>query len=341
MAIFKKILLAFVVLIVLLLIGAFLLPSSSHVERSATIDAPLCTARVMVSDLKRFQEWSPWADRDPDAVYTYEMPRAGAGASVQWKGDDRVGEGTMKVVAVEEKEVRMTLDFGSQGTANSAYRLEPVGEQTEVTWVFDTELGNNPISRYMGLMMDTWIGADYEEGLANLRQLAASLPQSPLPKSAWCDLESELVEVEARPIAYIDDVAADGAAAAGQARAAAFERLGAFLGEQQLEPGGLRLAIVEPQSADEGSRFDVAIPLAAEPSFDVAEAAGAGIELGHTYAGSAIKVVHQGPLSELPTTYQKAQALLAAHGVDLAGRAWEEYLGGADEVTFVYFPINV
>jgi hypothetical protein len=30
----------------------------------------------------------------------------------------------------------------------------------------------NPMARWMGLMFDRWIGADYEAGLAKLKQVA-------------------------------------------------------------------------------------------------------------------------------------------------------------------------
>jgi hypothetical protein len=32
-------------------------------------------------------------------------------------------------------------------------------------------MGVNPVGRWMGLMMDRWVGADYERGLANLKAL--------------------------------------------------------------------------------------------------------------------------------------------------------------------------
>jgi hypothetical protein len=40
-----------------------------------------------------------------------------------------------------------------------------------VTWGFDCDLGTNPIMRYVGLMFDQWIGADYEKGLAKLKEV--------------------------------------------------------------------------------------------------------------------------------------------------------------------------
>jgi len=40
-----------------------------------------------------------------------------------------------------------------------------------VKWGFATDMGMNPIARWMGLMMDRWVGADYQKGLARLKDL--------------------------------------------------------------------------------------------------------------------------------------------------------------------------
>ena len=40
-----------------------------------------------------------------------------------------------------------------------------------MTWGFESDLGMNPMARWMGLMMDSLVGGDYEQGLANLKDL--------------------------------------------------------------------------------------------------------------------------------------------------------------------------
>ncbi len=45
------------------------------------------------------------------------------------------------------------------------------GEGTRVTWAFDTEHGMNPFKRWLGLLFDRMIGADYEKGLAKLKAM--------------------------------------------------------------------------------------------------------------------------------------------------------------------------
>ena len=64
----------------------------------------------------------------------------------------------------------MALDFdGSQ--AQATYRLVPEAGGTRVTWAFDSAHGLNPFRRWLGLLFDRMIGADYEKGLARLKAL--------------------------------------------------------------------------------------------------------------------------------------------------------------------------
>ena len=50
-------------------------------------------------------------------------------------------------------------------TSIGTLKLEPEGAATKVTWSFVGEAGNNPMMRYMGLMMDGMIGKDFDAGL--------------------------------------------------------------------------------------------------------------------------------------------------------------------------------
>ena len=159
-----------------LLVVAFLLPREVAVARSATINAAPEAIFPYMNDLKKFNEWQPWARKDPNTKYEFEGPDSGKGQKVTWKSDhEGVGSGSQEIIeSIENQLVRTALDFGDHGTAEAVMKFEPKGEGTNVTWGFTTDVGNNPIARYMGLMMDSWIGKDYDEGLANLKQLVES-----------------------------------------------------------------------------------------------------------------------------------------------------------------------
>jgi uncharacterized protein YndB with AHSA1/START domain len=170
----KKILLSIVGLLVILVGVAYLLPRNVKVERSATISAPADRVFALVSDFGAFNKWSPWFGIDPNTKYEITGQPGTVGHSMKWSSDHKdVGSGTQSIVEVRAGElVRTSLDFGDMGTALAEFRLSGKGDTTEVTWTLESDMGNNPIGRWMGLMMDKWIGADYEKGLAALAGVA-------------------------------------------------------------------------------------------------------------------------------------------------------------------------
>ena len=53
-----------------------------------------------------------------------------------------------------------------------------------VWWKLLGNLGFNPVARYMGLMFNDWVGADYEKGLAKLKRVVESAPPAGQPAPA-------------------------------------------------------------------------------------------------------------------------------------------------------------
>ena len=67
MALLKRIAILVLVVLLLLLVVAFLLPRRARVERMATMAAPQANVFTLVNSFRRFNEWSPWALKDPHA----------------------------------------------------------------------------------------------------------------------------------------------------------------------------------------------------------------------------------------------------------------------------------
>lgn len=177
MKIVRNGLLALAGLIAILVVIGLFLPERVHIERSTIIDAPAGPVYKILSGFERFNEWSPWYPLDPDAEYIVSNPGHGAGASFAWTSDKPgVGSGTQQIIDTEENQlVQIKLDFGPQGKALASYLLEPAGnEKTRVTWAMDTDFGYDLVGRYVGLTFETWVGDDYERGLANLKALVES-----------------------------------------------------------------------------------------------------------------------------------------------------------------------
>jgi carbon monoxide dehydrogenase subunit G len=162
-----------VVVIVVFIGGGYVLPGETVVQRQIVIAAPPEKVFVIVGNMKRFNEWSPWADIDPNIQYKFEGPETGVGQKMSWTSNNPdVGNGSQTITSFEEnKRTTVDLDFGDMGKAVASMELAPVSGGTGVTWGFKTEL-KGVMERWFGLMFDRWIGADYEKGLAKLKALA-------------------------------------------------------------------------------------------------------------------------------------------------------------------------
>jgi uncharacterized protein YndB with AHSA1/START domain len=172
----KKILIGLLALIAGFLAIVALQPADYAVSRSITIPAPPAVVFDLVNDLKKWNTWSPWAKRDPEAKYTYSGPENGKGASFSWAGNDQVGEGAMTISeSVPGELVRYDLEFKKpmEDRASAEIVLKSSGSGTEVTWSMKGT--NNFIGKLFGLLMnfDKMIGGDFEQGLANLKDEAA------------------------------------------------------------------------------------------------------------------------------------------------------------------------
>ena len=173
MRILKRLVITLIFIIVLLVAIAYVLPREVSTERTVVIEAPAAEIFPHINSLKANEAWSPWLHRDPNAVLVYEGPEAGVGSKLTWASDNRnVGNGSNIITASEpDRRVDTAMDFGDMGTAVAWITLDPASEGTEVTWGFSTDMGMNPVSRWMGLMMDNWVGADYQDGLNRLKAL--------------------------------------------------------------------------------------------------------------------------------------------------------------------------
>jgi len=174
MKLLKRFIVILIVLVVVLAAGAYMLPRNVSVARSITINATPEIVFPLVNSLQEGQKWSPWLSLDPDVTLVFSGPESGVGNQLEWSSDHpNVGNGKQVITASEQNKLVATdLDFGDMGTARAALRLDPAGTGTKVTWSFETDMGMNPMGRWMGLMMDRWVGGDYEKGLANLKALA-------------------------------------------------------------------------------------------------------------------------------------------------------------------------
>ncbi|MEO0917942.1 MAG: SRPBCC family protein [Pseudomonadota bacterium] len=164
------------VLAIVFVAGGFLLPRDVTVARSIEINAAPEAVFPHVNSLKATEGWSPWLERDPNVQLTYNETESGVGSAMEWASDEpTVGKGKQEIIeSIENESVTTALDFGEMGLAQAKFTLDGAGDATTVTWSLDTDMGAGPVGRWMGLMMDSWVGGDYEQGLTNLKVLVES-----------------------------------------------------------------------------------------------------------------------------------------------------------------------
>jgi len=166
----KRILIFLVTAVALLVVVSQLLPGTYRVERSIVIKAPAEKVFPEVSDLRQWKNWGIWYQRDPKMVATYSDPPTGVGSWCNWVSKQE-GSGKMTVKTIDPNKA-MTYDlffpdFDMRSVGSMA--LAPAEGGVKVTWASSGELGRNPMHRWFGLLMERFIGPDFDAGLARLK----------------------------------------------------------------------------------------------------------------------------------------------------------------------------
>ncbi|MEI6232494.1 MAG: SRPBCC family protein [Planctomycetota bacterium] len=170
MKILKYLLIAFIGLIVILVVIGFLLPGSYHVERIIVIKGKTSEIYPYIGTLTKWPEWTVWnKTKYPEMVSQNSDLASGVGGWSTWKNRD--GEGKTTITKADpEKGIVFDLSFNKgEHLSVGEIRTETQGESVKVTWTNEGNLGLNPIGRYFGLLMDKFMGPDFQTGLENLK----------------------------------------------------------------------------------------------------------------------------------------------------------------------------
>lgn len=337
MEIIKKILIGLAVAFGAIVLVGFWLPRTAHVERSIVIEAPQSTVFTVLNGFKQFNQWSPWADLDPNMKTTLEGPVTGVGAKLSWSGNDQVGTGSQEILeSTPHSAIRMRLAFGDfPGDYFATFELRPEGGGTLVKWAFEADYGGSIMGRYFGLMSDAMVGPDYEKGLARLKALVEKLPRGDLAA-----LKFDAVETAAEPLVLTSVRSADNPSAIGVALGVAYGRLSGYMSAAGLKQAAAPIAIFRP-AGDGTVAIDAGIPV------DRAATATTGeVRAGQLPAGRAVRAEYQGAYTGLADARRQLGAYLAATGLEPAGDPWEQYVSDpastpdAQLVTYLYAPVR-
>jgi len=159
-----------------LALASFVLPSSWEVAREIQIHAEASEVHRVVADLETWDAWFPWGRRvDPGVEMEVGSPARGAGARLAWNGP-RVGKGSLKV-SFEDPAKGLWFDLARRNDRErirGAFQYEELHGSTMVRWTLRSEVGIDPIERYIALARTYTMGPHLVDALERLKRQVES-----------------------------------------------------------------------------------------------------------------------------------------------------------------------
>jgi len=155
-----------------------LLPKDFASERSIVIKKTVDQVFAYVVMLKNQNNYSAWAEKDPDMKKEFSGTDGTVGFVSGWKGNKDVGEGEQEIKAISpnariDYELRFKKPFEA---TNTAYMTTEAidANTTKISWGFAGKMSPPMNLMLLFMDMDKEGGKDFEVGLANLKKLLES-----------------------------------------------------------------------------------------------------------------------------------------------------------------------
>ena len=334
---FLKGLLIFIVIVALILVVITLfLPSKAEMQRSQVIDASPELLFEQVNDLEKWESWSPWHQLDPNMSIEYSSANpVGEGEWYKWEGNDQVGSGQLTILESNPHElIKTQMEFMEAGEpSHSDWIFEPVEGGTKVTWTFDGEMSG--MNKWFGLMMDSFLGPQYEKGLHLLDSVATAMPE----KQNYTFEEFQLEDTWY--VGYMVETSMDGVSNQDH-YSRGFSSVGGFLSMKEVSMGGAPMAIFHEYD-EEGNKvvMEMAIPVA--DSIAVPDS----LTIGKVPAGPAIRTEHVGDYMGLEGAWSAFEKHNAENNIQPRWYPYEVYVTDPSEqsdsskwITQIVYPVN-
>ena len=173
MKIFKYILFLLLIAVIGIAIYIAVQPNSYEVTRSRMIKAPSAVIYNNVVDLKNWEGWSPWLEKEPNTVISLGKETKGVNGTYSWT--DKDGDGTMVITeATPNTHIKQNMQFGDFPPSEISWDFEPNDDgSTHVTWKISGKnlpFGFKAYTAFSG-DMESQIAPDFERGLEKLDSL--------------------------------------------------------------------------------------------------------------------------------------------------------------------------
>ncbi len=329
MRVLKIIGLSLLIVIVILLIVSFLLPRNVIIERSIFIKSDNSVVFEEINTLKNWEKWSPWHKIDSAMKLTYSGPVSGLGASYKWKSEnDKVGNGSMIITkCVPYDTLLIEMNFMEQGKSGGGFFISKADSGVTLRWTLESDLGNNPISRYFGLFIDKMVGSDFEKGLKSIREIAESTPKYKI-------IETRIGQTEYQ---YIRDTCS--MATISKKMGNYFVELMAFVGKNKLKMKAYPFTIYHSW---DNNIFDMEVAIPVEKVKEDNR-----VLSGSLKATKVVMVDYYGSYEKVGGAYNAITNWIKQNNKKSAGFPWESYVTDpmtekdqSKWLTKIYWPIE-
>ncbi|MYM36368.1 hypothetical protein GTP38_18710 [Duganella sp. FT94W] len=144
---FKKIIVGFSTLVLVLFVIAAFQPSTYTVQRAISIQAPADKVRPLISDFRNWPQWSPW---------------------------NHIEAARMEVLSQTPTNISVKLEFPGESAKPSMmeFWMQPRDGGTTVRWSMNGEVDFTGKIMNMIISMDKALGPAFESGLAKMKAVA-------------------------------------------------------------------------------------------------------------------------------------------------------------------------
>jgi effector-binding domain-containing protein len=308
----KRILFGMGILLAILIVISFFLPSGLHISKSMEINAPAAVVFDQFNTLKNWEQWSPWIKMDPQSERKYFGSGSGVGSGYTWKGE-KTGEGKLTITEsnpytsiVTELEMRGQLVY-------PGFNFEESDGKTKVTWYFDSDAGWNPFGRYMNLMIKEMLGHQFEQGLKDVKQIVESMPV------AEPDSKIPIEVVNTDSIFYLSLRDTANSETIGMKLGQGYAALQQEIKKQKLQMNGAPFAIYYSDSESEFD-MDIALPVN-RPGKESGK-----IKAGILPPGKAVVAHYFGAYEKTPEGHRAIVKFIQKNNLTVGGPPREHYI---------------
>jgi len=177
----RNIVIGLFVIIVVLFIISFFLPSKVYVERSSVIHATQDAVFNEVNDLKNWKKWTPYHQEGADIRINYGDTTLGKNAYYEWRtnnySNNNADNGSVKITeSIPHNSIVARVNFMGQNEILCRFKFNSSDGTTKMKWSMEANTGWNPIQKFFGLIMNNYWDPYCEKGMRSLDSVLSNRP---------------------------------------------------------------------------------------------------------------------------------------------------------------------